>query len=181
MNAAHLELLFELLAAADARQLPLWLESGWAIDARLGRITREHEDIDLAFPAERETEFRELLRAFGGNDFEKMDYGFLVTVRGVLLDCEPCERLGDVYELGDGIPAGSCPWTTEGTLAGVAVRCTSWAAIIWDYFYYLEEVPQAQWRPKDFDSYALVRATLGETAVRELRAAFDARPDSRIG
>ncbi len=56
----------QLMAAAEARNLPLWLQGGWAIDARLGRITREHGDVDLAFPGERQAEFIGLLLALGG-------------------------------------------------------------------------------------------------------------------
>jgi 2''-aminoglycoside nucleotidyltransferase len=58
--------LHHLLHTAEARGLPLWLSGGWAIDARMGRITREHGDIDLAFPGERRTDLLALLRDVGG-------------------------------------------------------------------------------------------------------------------
>ena len=171
MNAAHIRLIHELLDAAEAQGMPLWLESGWAIDARLGRITRDHEDIDLAFPQERTEEFKRLLDTFGCGTFEEMDYGFLVQVRDILLDCEPCVRQEGGYEL-EGVPAGSCPADKQGILAGIAVRCTSWEAILWEYLYYLDEVPQAEWRSKDFVSYELVCDTLGDAAVQRLQCQF---------
>jgi aminoglycoside 2''-adenylyltransferase len=79
----------------------------------LGKITRPHSDIDFAFPAERQAEFITLLQSVGCGRIDFNDYGFLVQVRGVLLDCEPCELRGKVYEL-EGYPSGSCPWEKQG-------------------------------------------------------------------
>ncbi|MFN8410753.1 MAG: aminoglycoside nucleotidyltransferase ANT(2'')-Ia [Anaerolineales bacterium] len=179
MNTNHILLIHELFATAEEQNLPLWLESGWAIDARLHKITREHEDIDLAFPIEQQDQFTAILQAFGCGKIDKTDYGFLVYVRDVLLDCEPCIKNGNDYELA-GVPMNSCPWEKQGSIHGVAVRCTSWEAILWEYFTYLDEVPQASWRPKDFESYAIVQKSLGEVKVEHLRFAFEsAKPDNR--
>lgn len=169
----HIALIHELLGDAEWQELPLWLGSGWAIDARLEKITRDHEDIDLTFPGERWDEFRSFLRSFGCGSFEETDYGFLVSVRGELLDCEPCIKTGSAYEL-DGVPSGSCPWDKQGTIAGVTVRCTSWEAILWEYLHYLDEVPRTSWRPKDFEGYATARRALGEPLVRQLERTFEA-------
>lgn len=173
MNSLQIQLIRTILDEAERLGLPLWLESGWAIDARLGRVTREHEDIDLAFPADRRDQFMGLLQGLGAGNIEETDYGFLIYVNNILLDCEPCIGQGQSYELED-TPAGSCPWEKQGHLDGVAVRCTSWEAILWEYFYYLEEVPQAEWRAKDFESYALVQQALGESKVAELHQVFEA-------
>ncbi|MDI9725517.1 aminoglycoside nucleotidyltransferase ANT(2'')-Ia, partial [Acinetobacter baumannii] len=45
-----------MLAAADERNLLLWIGGGWAIDSRLGRVTRNHDDIVLTFPGVRHCE-----------------------------------------------------------------------------------------------------------------------------
>ncbi len=50
MNDRHIELIHQFFSAADQNNLPLWLHGGWAIDAKLNYITREHEDIDIAYP-----------------------------------------------------------------------------------------------------------------------------------
>jgi 2''-aminoglycoside nucleotidyltransferase len=171
MHTTHIPLIHAILASAEEQSLPLWLESGWAIDARLGKITREHEDIDLAFPSERQNQFMAMLETFGCGKVEKTDYGFLVVVQNVLLDCEPCIQRGENYELED-TPLGSCPWEKQGSIGGVAVRCTSWEAILWEYFSYFDEVPQILWRPKDFESYALIKQTLGDARVEELHRSF---------
>ncbi|MBL8078318.1 MAG: aminoglycoside nucleotidyltransferase ANT(2'')-Ia [Anaerolineales bacterium] len=172
MNAIHIPLIHQLLAAAEEQNLPLWLESGWAMDARLHKITREHDDIDLAFPIERQDQFIAILHTFGGGRVENTNYGFLIYVRDVLLDCEPCIQHGNNYEL-EGVPLNSCPWEKQGTINGAAVRCTSWESILWEYFYYLDEVPQTAWRAKDLESFAVVRKSLGKAKVEKLRFEFE--------
>ena len=98
-NARHVELIRRILLRAEAVDLPLWLTGGWAADARLGRMTRVHADIDFAIPAERMAEFEHLLAGFAPEPAEPTDYGFLVRVEGVLLDCEPCVRVDGAYAL----------------------------------------------------------------------------------
>jgi aminoglycoside 2''-adenylyltransferase len=125
MNTQHIALIHRLFAAAETINLPLWLQGGWAIDGKLHRITREHQDVDVAFPAERRAEFISLLRSLGGDTIEDTDYGFLITVDGVLVDCEPCVQIGENYEL-EGLPPATCPWEKQGNIAGKSLRCTSW-------------------------------------------------------
>ncbi|KAB8145773.1 aminoglycoside nucleotidyltransferase ANT(2'')-Ia [Chloroflexia bacterium SDU3-3] len=174
MNDDQIALIHRLMQRCDALSLPIWLESGWAVDARLGRVTREHSDIDLAFPAERIAEFTALLRSEGASNFEQMDYGFLAALGGVLLDCEPCLWDGRAYELA-GMPPGSCPAERQGSLAGRDIRCISWDAILWEYFGYLDELPFASWPQKDVDSYRLVCATLGEPHTANLYQRYRAQ------
>jgi aminoglycoside 2''-adenylyltransferase len=52
----QIEVIKKLFTASELCDIPLWLGSGWAIDARLGEITREHGDIDIAFPSEKREE-----------------------------------------------------------------------------------------------------------------------------
>ncbi|WP_338421242.1 nucleotidyltransferase domain-containing protein [Nostoc parmelioides] len=171
MNELHIELIHQLFAQSEKINLPLWLQGGWAIDAKLHRITREHEDIDIAYPGDRHAEFLWLLHTFGCVITEQTSYGFLAQLQGILLDCEPCVRIADDYEL-EGLPPGTCPLEPTGSLGGQLVRCTSWEAILWDYFYYIEEVPQSEWRPKDFRSFALAKESFGEAATHNLHEQF---------
>jgi 2''-aminoglycoside nucleotidyltransferase len=174
VNQRHLNLIGSLLDNAELRDMPLWIGGGWAIDARLGRITREHEDIDVTYPAERHSEFVTLLQTLGGSVTEETDYGFLADVQGVLVDCEPAGWTGASYEIDD-TPVGSCPDAQEGMLDGRRIRCTSWEAILWDYFYYLDEVPQSQWRKKDHQSYDLACTAYGIQRTAHLHALFKSR------
>lgn len=177
MNAAHLPLIRQIVTRAAERGIELWLSGGWAIDARLQKITREHEDIDLTFPADRQTDFETLLMDLGARITERTDYGFLARLRGILLDCEPARWSGVAYEIDDA-PEGSCPKDAGGALEGMPVHCNSWEAILWDYFYYADEVPQSQWPDRHVQSYALVVAALGNESVGAFRAAFDKRHES---
>lgn len=167
----QIELIHQLFSEADKIDLPLWLQGGWAIDAKLNRITRKHEDIDIAYPGDRTTDFLALLHSLGGVITEETNYGFLAQIQGILLDCEPCIRTREGYEL-EGLPPGTCPLEFTGNLGGKLLRCTSWSAILWDYFYYIEEVPQNQWRAKDFSSFALAKESFGETATQQLHEQF---------
>jgi 2''-aminoglycoside nucleotidyltransferase len=171
MNDLHIELIHQLFLEADQINMPLWLQGGWAIDAKLNRITREHEDIDIVYPSDRSTDFLALLYSLGGVIAKETTYGFLAQMQGILLDCEPCIRVGDGYEL-EGLPGGTCPTEPTGSLGGKLLRCTSWEAILWDYFYYIEEVPQSEWRPKDFSGFALAKESFGETETQNLNEQF---------
>ena len=93
---------------------------------------------------------------------------------GVLLDCEPAHWTGRGYELAD-TPPGSCPDPLEGHLEGLSLRCNSWEAILWDYFYYAGEVPASMWPAKHVQSYALVCAAMGKRDVDRLRQVFAAK------
>ncbi|WP_410205196.1 nucleotidyltransferase domain-containing protein, partial [Acinetobacter baumannii] len=66
MDTTQVALIHQILAAADERNLPLWIGGGWAIDARLGRVTRKHDDIDLTFPGERRGELEAIVEMLGG-------------------------------------------------------------------------------------------------------------------
>jgi hypothetical protein len=47
MNARQLALIAEFVALCQEASIQCWLRGGWAMDFFLGRVTREHEDIDL--------------------------------------------------------------------------------------------------------------------------------------
>ncbi len=98
---------------------------------------------------------------------EQTAYSFLAKMQGILLDCEPCIRVREGYEL-EGLPPGTCPSEPAGSLGGKLLRCTSWEAILWDYFYYIAEVPQSEWQPKDFSSFAIAKTSFGEAETKHL-------------
>ncbi|MBE9193495.1 aminoglycoside nucleotidyltransferase [Gloeocapsopsis crepidinum LEGE 06123] len=126
---------------------------------------------DMSYPANRSEGFLSLLHALGGVITQQTSYGFLADMHGILLDCEPCIRIADRYEL-EGLPPGTCPSEPTGSLGSKLLRCTSWEAILWDYFYYMEEVPQSKWRSKDFLSFALAKESFGESATQKLHEHF---------
>ncbi len=170
MDSADLQiaLIRRLFSEAERRGIPLWLESGWAIGARLGRVTRAHEDIDVAYPKEQEAEYLELLRELGFGRYQAESYGFLCRRGEVLLDSEPCFRCGDAYTF-PGFPEDSCPLEKEGVLSGFPIRCLSWEAMYVEFLDYEREVPTALWREKDFESLCILEAHLSEPVRQRLR------------
>lgn len=45
-NVDHLELLSDMKSVLEADALDWWLFGGWGLDAQLGRVTRDHSDIE---------------------------------------------------------------------------------------------------------------------------------------
>lgn len=110
----------------------------------------------------------ELLRALGFDRREDTDYGFLIRNGDVLLDTEACHR----YESGfgfPGFPPGSCPLEKSGWLDGFEVRCVSWEAMYVEFLGYLNEIPAADWRAKDFESFRLVESQVPAPVRLRLR------------
>ena len=166
--AIHLAAIRDLFDASESRGMPLWLESGWAIDARLGRVTRQHDDIDVAFPKHREDEYRELIESIGYRGHEFLDYGFLSWRGQVCIDSEPCHVVRGGYSF-EGFPAGSCPADKEGVILGFPIRCVSWEALYFEMLGYVQDIPEAQWRPKDFESRRIIEANLEERTKRVIK------------
>lgn len=164
----QIALIRTLFEEAERRNILLWLESGWAIDARLGKITREHEDIDIAFSKNQEAEYRQLIESLGFGEHEILDYGFLSRRGGVLLDSEPCFEFNGEYNF-ENFPAASCPIQKQGVLDGYQLRCVSWEALYFEFLGYEDEIPQKQWRDKDFQSLRAIETNLTAAQKQMLR------------
>jgi hypothetical protein len=67
----------EAAAALAAVDVPWRVSAGWAIDLFVGRERREHEDLELAIPADR---FDEVAAALPGLDFHVVRQGFAAPV-----------------------------------------------------------------------------------------------------
>lgn len=161
----------QLFTEAEHKGIPLWLESGWAIDARLGRITRMHEDIDIAYPKDQEAAYLDLLQHLGFDRHETMDYGFLRWHGDILIDSEPCHLINGQYNF-TAFPARSCPVEKEGVICGYSIRCLSWEALYFEFLGYIQEVPMAQWREKDFYSLQIIEAHLSEERRQSLKQLY---------
>lgn len=94
MDAARV---LDLLAHLAAREIPVWLDGGWAIDALLGEQTRPHDDLDLVSRLEDSALLQEALgergyvQAGGGlpHSFELVDSaGHQVDAHPVVFSAE---------------------------------------------------------------------------------------------
>ena len=62
MDAARV---LDLLAHLTARNIPVWLDGGWAVDALLQEQTRPHDDLDLVAPLEDSARIEQALHERG--------------------------------------------------------------------------------------------------------------------
>jgi lincosamide nucleotidyltransferase A/C/D/E len=119
-----------LLGRLEERDVDVWLEGGWGIDALLGRETREHDDLDLIVPLEHLAALETALRELGfRHGFASGPLSFeVVDDEGHQIDVHPVaiQPNGDaLYLMANGgewtYPAGSL--TGRGEIAGRPVKC----------------------------------------------------------
>lgn len=171
LTEKQIQLIKEIFTKAEERGIPLWLESGWAIDARLGRVTREHEDIDIAFPYEKQLKFEQILREIGCDKRDDYDYGFLIYKGDVLIDAEPCFKNKRGYSP-KGFPEKSCLDKKDGIIDSYKVRCLTWEAMFYEFLFYTREVSKNKWRQKDFDTLKVIEGHLSEGTKQNLKREF---------
>jgi lincosamide nucleotidyltransferase A/C/D/E len=122
-----------LLSKAAERDICVWLDGGWGVDALVGRQTRPHGDIDLFVRRGDAAAFMELL---GGEGFRETPAHFTTgghtewrTADGRVVDLHLFEFAGDGTGAGDGtvlFEGESYPAAIlegRGTIGGFPVRC----------------------------------------------------------
>lgn len=128
MTADEVHRVVDALAAAGCVS---WLEGGWGVDALVGRQTRRHRDLDLAFDASHEDAALEVLAALG----YKLETDWR-PVRSEL--AAPPDRYVDMHPVvldnaGNGVQAGPDGTTFDypaasfiaGVIAGRVTNCIS--------------------------------------------------------
>jgi 2''-aminoglycoside nucleotidyltransferase len=164
---AHVAAIHEIFEAADRHGILFWLGNGWAVDAMLGHMTREHEDIDLVYDVAEQERVQALLESLSFVVSEWTDYGFILERGEVELDMDRCIRTDDGYTF-EGYPLGCCPLEPNGLVEGLAVRCTTWDALYLEMLYNRQEIPAAAWREKDHESFRVIAAHLPASRKAEL-------------
>lgn len=128
MTADEVHRVIDALAEAGCVS---WLEGGWGVDALVGRQTRRHRDLDLAFDAAYEEIAFEVLGALG--------YMLETDWRPVRFELvAPPSRYSDMHPVvlndhGSGVQAGPAGTTffypsasfTTGVVAGRVANCIS--------------------------------------------------------
>ena len=160
----QLLLIRRVVAVMEAADLSLWLFGGWGLDARVGRITREHGDIEFWVEREQAERSKAVLVEAGAVVLptqppeESREY----TWDGVLFSTAFFERQPDGTITLDGrwsdwnLPADSFG-DTPGILDGQAVPTMSATGML----AMKEQYPQLRngrpWRQKDIDDIELLR------------------------
>lgn len=123
MNGRQLALIREYVSTCSAAGIRFWLRGGWAMDFYLGRISREHEDIDLFVWADDADRLMESLAAAG---FEEIGGAPPEAQRNLVKDGEELQiallarnERGDIVVAGG--PWAGCSWP-EGMLDGLPGR-----------------------------------------------------------
>lgn len=128
MSGGEVVALFRSFAAAG---IPTWAGGGWAVDALVGRQTREHGDLDLAVDRVHLESLLDLLQRDG----------FIVTVDwapsrleltaadGRVVDIHPVAFGADGSGVQIGLGGGSFHYAADGfsvgTIEGVPIPCLS--------------------------------------------------------
>jgi lincosamide nucleotidyltransferase A/C/D/E len=131
------ERVLDLLSRLESREISVWLDGGWAVDALLGEQTRLHDDLDLVSRVEDSARIESALGdrgyvlAGGGlpHSFE------LVDAEGHQVDAHPVSFRGDgdgVYPMVDGgewiFPAAG--FGGSGSILGRRVPCLTPEVVI---------------------------------------------------
>jgi lincosamide nucleotidyltransferase A/C/D/E len=125
------ESLLQVVQRLEEKDIDVWLDGGWGVDALLERQTREHEDLDLVAELRHSDPIIALLQGLGyklvaggpPKSFVMVDsIGRQVDVHPVTFD----EEGGGIYEMEAGAwvyPAAG--FAGRGVVAGRPVRCLS--------------------------------------------------------
>ncbi len=171
MNTDHLSLIKEIFARAEKKNIPLWLDGGWAIDFRLGAVTRDHEDIDIIFPEDKKEAYKKILKDLGFVEKEEVSYGFIMNKDGVELDSEACRHQDGVYIV-VGYPDNSCPQEKGGNLNETHVRCVGWEKMFFEQLWLEKEVPKTNWKQKHLDNQRILESKIPPERQSQLRKSF---------
>ena len=119
--------------AAEQAGLEICIDGGWAVDALLGRQTRQHGDLDIAIPARRVAALRGLLAPAGFVEIphhDSWEHNFVLqNPAGLTLDVHSYEVNPDgTNRLG--VPYEAFHLTGHGTILGTPVRCTEPATLV---------------------------------------------------
>lgn len=118
------------LDALAARGVDCVIGGGWGIDALIGRQTRDHDDLDVIFPAELESVAIDELTGLGftiTTDWRPIRFA-MTHPDGREVDLHPVTRSDDgsfVQQVFDGHLTYPPDDITEGAIAGRSVRCLS--------------------------------------------------------
>lgn len=166
----QLAAIVEFVALAEDMGAPVWLRGGWAMDFFLGRITRDHADVDWFALATDGPQLADGLISYGFEDVTATPPGQQIDlVRGQIEHGVALLRLDDQ---GEPLVAGG-PWTGEpwpvgmldgpvGRIGDVKVRVIAPLAQIEIKEMTPKWNPRLSRRQRDVDDIVAIRSRLSE-------------------
>ncbi|SDS87209.1 nucleotidyltransferase domain-containing protein [Actinoplanes derwentensis] len=172
-TAGQLRLIREVVAVLRADDVPAWLFGGWGLDARIGRITREHGDVEFWVERIHAERSKALLVAAGATVLptQPPEESCEFTWDGVLFSTAYFDRRPDdsfsqpLGRFADWLfPPGSFG-AEPVTLDGTPVLAMSVAGLL----AMKEQFPGLRngrpWRPKDVTDVAVLRGLAGPSST----------------
>jgi lincosamide nucleotidyltransferase A/C/D/E len=142
MSVEQAQAVYELL---DQNGVRCWVMGGWGVDALLGRVTREHKDLDLLVQISDLPRYADIVRQHGFD--RKLEWGESQPIGvgalrfdSAFVDAHADGREIDVHVIDVDAQGGvtqfhTDPWplpqnaiSGTGTIGGATVRCVSRAA-----------------------------------------------------
>jgi hypothetical protein len=175
-NKKQIKIIKDLKVICDQNSIKFWMLGGWGIDVLLGRITREHDDIDLIISYSNRRLCRDVIKPYAEKIIEdstvrlwffkdgiKCDIRFFKKLKngGLIMDLDKSDPL--VYP----VPPDSFPNGINGRLPGVRVRVVSWSfnyTAKEGYHYYID----TPLRGKDKKDLELIYENLSAARRKEL-------------
>jgi lincosamide nucleotidyltransferase A/C/D/E len=122
-----------VIAALQERNLRVWIDGGWGVDALLEEVTRPHEDVDLVVELGALEAVFECLSGLGLSVTEDLSPVRVVlrSPEGQQVDLHPVtfDEGGTGWQVGAAPDGSDCPYPadgfTAGRIMGVAVPCLS--------------------------------------------------------
>jgi lincosamide nucleotidyltransferase A/C/D/E len=126
----------DLYAKLESLGIVIWIDGGWAVDFLLGKITRNHSDLDVAVEYKNLEKFKEYLQTQGYRELKREkdkkwdfvlgdDAGHEIDVHSFSFDGN-----GDVVEENDWDGYSKKSLAGSGIINGRAVRCVSLEQLI---------------------------------------------------
>ena len=150
-----------LIGLLERKRLAYWIAGGWGIDALVGRVTRDHHDLDLHIDLDRVVEVTRLLEDWGyTKTLDQAPVRIKMThPSGKVVDLHPLRIDSDGSGHGPMLDRGNWVIPVEGlngqgTIKDLTVSCVSVGELIRDH---CEFEPRAV----DWDDMELLAETFG--------------------
>lgn len=164
-TAAQLRVIRAVVNALGAAGIPAWLFGGWGLDATIGRVTREHGDVEFWVERTNAGRSKAVLAAAGATALatQPPDEACEFTWEGAGFSTAYFDRRADgSFSQPDGrfsdwlFPPGSFG-DEPVTLDGVPVLAMSAAGMLAMKEQYPHLLNGGPWRPKDIDDIKVLR------------------------